>query len=261
MSLSPDDEDTLRPVQVARSASAADTAGTGPVVATDWAAKSTVGTRRKTNEDTWGSVDDRIFAVADGVGGAAGGSRASTLAIAGLMSADPSHGWVRALADLSSSVRRQCDVEGLPEAASTLVALIVEPGRCVLLSVGDSRIYRLRRGELRLLTTDHNMGTLWSEEGRTHDEGDAREAKALTSYIGNDDRAQRVDVGTADTTDGDRFLLCSDGVHDQLTVEQMAQGLAEADCARAAAWLVEQSDRAGGRDNATAVVVEFGARS
>ncbi len=253
MSLSPDDEDTLRPVRVAGVASA------GPVVACDWAAKSTVGTRRKANEDTWGSVDDRIFAVADGVGGAAGGSRASTLTIARLMSADPSDGWVSALADLSGSVRRQCDAEGLPEAASTLVGLVVEPGRCVLLSIGDSRIYRLRHGELRLLTTDHNMGTQWDEEGSPRRESDAREAKALTSYIGNVDRAQRVDVGTADTFEGDRFLLCSDGVHDQLSFQQLSEGLAEGDCARAATWLVEASDRAGGRDNATAVVVEFGA--
>lgn len=253
MSLSPDDEDTLRPVRVAG------VVASGPVVASDWSAKSTVGYRRKTNEDTWGSVDDRIFAVADGVGGSAGGSRASTLTIAGLMSADPSDGWVRALADLSGSVRRQCDAEGLPEAASTLVALVVEPDRCILLSVGDSRIYRLRNGELRLLTTDHNMGTQWDEEGHPRVGADAREAGALTSYIGNIDRAQRIDVGTADTIEGDRFLLCSDGVHDQLSIQQLTEGLAEVDCATAAASLVEASDRAGGRDNATAVVVEFGA--
>lgn len=250
MSLSPDDEDTLTPIQVLNGR---------PVVATSWAAKSSVGNRRTHNEDAWGSVDDRVFAVADGVGGTAGGSRASTLAIAGLMSADSSTGWVTTLAELSRSVRRQCDAEGLPEAASTLVALVVEDDRCVLLSVGDSRIYRLRQGELRQLTTDHNMGTLSAETGDfCTPQLSAREARALTSYIGSIDPAQRMDVGTAATVHGDRYLLCSDGVHGQLLTEQLQAGMARADCAQAATWLVEQSDRAGGRDNATAMVVDFG---
>lgn len=250
MSTHLDDDDTLSeaPVGIRR-----------PLHALDWSARSTVGLVRSSNEDAWGESDDRIFAVADGMGGTAGGARASALAVASFISADPSRGWLRALAEVNATVRLRCDEEGFPQAGTTLVGLVVEAGRCITLSLGDSRIYRLRDGSLRLLTTDHNIRTLRIEEGLDPSGPDARgKPAALTSYIGNTDTTQRADVGTVSARAGDRFLLCSDGVFGQLPDDDIAGLLAEGDCELAATRLVEAADRAGGRDNATALVVELG---
>lgn len=250
MKLTSDDDDTLQ--FTARQANTR-------FVVTDWAARSSVGLIRTKNEDAWGESDGRVFAVADGMGGTDGGQRASTLAIAGFLSADPSDGWLAAIESLNSSVRERCDEENMYTAGTTLVGVIVEAGRCVTISVGDSRIYRLRNNELEQLTSDHNLGNLRIEEGldpRAHDE--RGKPGALTSYLGNPDREQRVDVGTVSSETGDRLLLCSDGVHNQVASEDIVRILQGGTCQDVAERLVFESDNAGGRDNATALVVELG---
>lgn len=250
MTLTPDDEDTVREVpQTDRS----------PLLVRSWGARSSVGHVRKQNEDSWGESDQRVFVVADGMGGTAGGARASALAVAGMLSANPADGWVNAMIDLSHDVRQRCDAEGLPNAGSTLVALVFDERRCVTLSVGDSRIYRLRDGVLELLTADHNLRNLRAEEGLDPDGADDRgRPGALTSYLGNPDPWQRIDVGTVAGQEDDRLLLCSDGVYGQLTDEDIANLLALPECDEAAQALVTASDNAGGRDNSTALIVELG---
>ena len=131
------------------------------------------------------------------MGGAEGGALASQLTVEHLLASSPEDGWITALSLVNSSVRRECKSAGFEAAGSTLVGVVVEEHRCVTLAVGDSRIYRIRDGELQQLTVDHNLGNLRQEEGLDPTVGDARgKPRALTSYIGNPDRAQRLDVGT-----------------------------------------------------------------
>ncbi len=232
-----------------------------PVRVLGWSARSSQGRVRSRNEDSWAEAHGCVFAVADGMGGAAGGQRASTLAVAGLLAADATAGWTSALGLLNDAVGRQCRAEGFPSAGSTLVAVIVDRGRCVTIHIGDSRIYRLRSGELCLLTSDHNLANLRRDEGMDPRAEDGRGGpRALTSYLGNPVAGQRVDVATVSAEPADRLLLCTDGVHGQMTESTIGELLQSGDCQEAAGLLVAAADRAGGRDNATALVIEIGPR-
>lgn len=235
--------------------------GATPVRVLGWSARSSQGRVRTRNEDSWGEAHGCVFAVADGMGGAAGGQRASTLAVAGLLAADATAGWTGALRLLNDAISRQCRAEGFPSAGSTLVAVVVDRGRCVTIHIGDSRIYRLRSGELCRLTSDHNLANLRRDEGLDPRADDGRGGpRALTSYLGNPMAGQRVDVGTVSAEPADRLLMCTDGIHGQMSEATIGQLLRHGDCQEAADLLVAEADRAGGRDNATALVVEIGPR-
>ena len=232
-----------------------------PVRVVDWSARSSQGRVRPRNEDSWGEAHGCVFAVADGMGGATGGQRASTLAVAGLLAADATAGWTTALRLLNDAIGRQCRAEGFPSAGSTLVAVVVDRGRCVTLHIGDSRIYRLRSGELCRLTSDHNLANLRRDEGLDPRVDDGRGGpRALTSYLGNPLPGQRVDVGTVSAEPADRLLLCTDGIHGQMSEPTIGDLLQRGGCQEAADLLVAEADRRGGRDNATALVIEIGSR-
>ena len=223
----------------------------------DQGAATTVGLVRPANEDHFGSSDN-LFVVADGMGGAEGGALASQLTVEHLLASSPEDGWITALSLVNSSVRRECKSAGFEAAGSTLVGVVVEEHRCVTLAVGDSRIYRIRDGELQQLTVDHNLGNLRQEEGLDPTVGDTRgKPRALTSYIGNPDRAQRLDVGTVSALHGDRLLLTTDGVHESLSRHELADLSKTGTCQSVADALVDAANEAGGRDNATAVIIEL----
>lgn len=246
--ISPNDEDTLSDLPPV---------GASPLRVSDSGAATSVGLVRPANEDHFGSID-RLFVVADGMGGAAGGALASQLTVEFLLGADPAEGWIAALSTVNDRVRRQCSAEGFETAGSTVVGLVVEDQRCVTLAMGDSRIYRLRAGGLHQLTTDHNLGNLRLEEGLDPTKGDDRgKPRALTSYVGNPDHSQRIDVGTVSAQGGDRMVLTSDGVHEQVDGKSLVALLSTGSCQEAAEAVVGAADRAGGRDNATAFVIEL----
>ncbi len=247
---SPEDEDTL---------------SEGPELAADsltvddWGAATTIGLIRAENEDHYG-VKEPLFVVADGMGGVAGGATASKLTVEYVLAADPTNGWVSALSTINQRVRTECNEAGFPTAGSTLVGVLVEQHRCVTLSIGDSRICRYRDGQLQQLTTDHNLRTLRSEEGLDPNLTDERgKPRALTSFVGNLDSSQRVDVGTVSAQPGDRLVLTSDGVHEQVDIAEMATLLGLPTCQESAYALIHAADSAGGRDNATAIVLSLGA--
>ncbi len=251
--MTPDDDDTVETLPLVRAES---------IRVADWGAHSSTGLRRPNNEDAWGATDDRIFAVADGMGGTEGGEKASAMAIAEFMAIAPSAGWLQSVRRISDRLRVACAAAGVPHAGTTLVGLIVESSRCVTVNVGDSRIYRLRGQELELLTTDHNLGNLRITEGLPATGPDERGGpRALTSYLGSPDSEQRVDVSTIAIEDGDVVLLCSDGVSGQIDEASMSAALASETCKEAAMRLVSEANACGGRDNSTALVVRFERRS
>ncbi|MFJ8582846.1 PP2C family protein-serine/threonine phosphatase [Micromonospora sp. NPDC093277] len=141
----------------------------------------------------------------------------------------------------------------------TLTALVAEPdgGQGWLVQLGDSRAYRLRDGLLELITVDHTMAWLGMLHGwwpATSPEA-ARARYQLLRYVGHPDRPEP-DVLAAPLRTGDTWLLCTDGVSDQLDYHHLRDLLAaRRDPAQTVGALLSATLDEGGDDNATAVVV------
>jgi PPM family protein phosphatase len=131
----------------------------------------------------------------------------------------------------------------------------------VIAHVGDSRCYRLRRGELECLTDDHNLAaalvrtkTIDEEELKTH-----RFKNVLYKYLGMKDQPVDPDIKILDGRPGDRFLLASDGVTGDVPDAELAAHLKLDDPDDAARKLVDLAIANGSKDNATCVVLHLDA--
>jgi protein phosphatase len=224
-------------------------------------ATSDIGQVREGNEDSF-LVLDPLYAVADGMGGHRGGEVASNLAlqtIERMFSAQ--EGTLteqveqanRAVFERSQSDR---EVAGM---GTTLTAALVQGAQVRLAHVGDSRAYLYRDGELQLLTEDHTLvhkmlmeGEISESEAETHPH-----RSILTRALGVDGNVQ-VDEGVVEMRNGDRLLLCTDGLTGMASDEQIKAVLEESkDPQEAVDRLVRAANRAGGIDNITAVVIDF----
>ena len=233
----------------------------------EWAGKSHVGKVRTGNEDQF-VAGAPVFLVADGMGGhdrgdiAAGIVADSFAALVG--SPDVDIDMVeRALGDAQRSVRRLA--RRLPtehDMGTTLVALIylgaAPHARWLMVNVGDSRAYRLVEGELEQISVDHSLvqemvaaGSITASEARTH-----RDRNIVTRAVGIEEGVI-ADFTYLDIVPGERFLLTSDGVHGELTDEQIRVLLTRSpDPQSAVDGLVEAVLRGNARDNLTVVVVD-----
>ena len=235
----------------------------GPFRVADWAALSATGSTRARNEDRT-LIDPHIGAVvADGMGGHPGGELAADVTarvafahLRGLREAT-----ARALVDQATTeVVRAGATNGYHRLGSTLVALAVHRNHVVVLNVGDSRAYRLRDGELEQLTRDHSVRAELDAAGiplATAEQARVR-LDALTAHIGQrSDFAPVYQAASFSVMAGDRFLLCSDGGHGQGTAAAMRRARGAPTGAAACRALIAAADVAGGRDNATAAVLQF----
>jgi len=139
---------------------------------------------------------------------------------------------------------------------STVVLLVAGERCCGYLWAGDSRIYLCRHGRLHQLTRDHShveelkaRGQLTAEEALHHPA-----QHLITRAVGAMDTLD-LDQDTVDLDDGDTFLLCSDGLSNEVTEQEILTELAPGDCQQAAQRLVDLALSRGGRDNISAVVV------
>lgn len=226
-----------------------------------------VGLVRKINEDAClDQPDKRIWAVADGMGGHARGDFASRSIVESL-SRIPVPGnlteFVRTVQDSLQSVNRQLRAEAMLRGAqiigSTVAVLLAHGRSCAVLWAGDSRIYLLRGGRLTQLTRDHSQvedlrasGCLTAEAAMNHP---AR--NMITRAVGAAEELE-LDMETGETLDGDVFLLCSDGISNQVTEQEMRTALVGGNCRQAAEELVDIALQRGGHDNISAVVVRAG---
>jgi PPM family protein phosphatase len=208
-----------------------------------------------------------LFAVADGMGGHAGGEVASRLAVDALMlafgrqptGAGLSEAVVEANAVVWQHSQENPELRGMGTTL-TAVALVNEDGRDVLalVNVGDSRSYRFHNGEISQITTDHSLaeemvrtGELTSTEAAVHPH-----RHILTRALGVATDVA-VDLWRIQPVRGDRFLLCSDGLTNELDAEQISEVLSSVSDPREAAELLVQAARThGGSDNITVVVVD-----
>lgn len=220
---------------------------------------------RQVNQDAFLDRPDLgIWAVADGMGGHSDGALASRLLVEGLGALPRPRllgRGARAAIEVVRTVNRaliaQAQTAGSDLIGSTLVALLAVGEQCAILWVGDSRIYRLRDGALRQLTTDHSQVQALIDAGLLAPE--LSEAHPLSNVllraVGGEE-ALSVDRRIERLRPGDRYLLCSDGLFRELDAGAMAAILSAAPPAEAARDLVERACAHGARDNVTALVVQ-----
>ena len=225
-----------------------------------------VGLVRTVNQDQLLAASP-LFAVADGMGGHAAGEVASLTAIEALKAAfdkdrSPA-GLVAAAEEANRAVwdRGQTDLE-LRGMGTTLVAvaLVESDGeeRLTVISVGDSRVYLLRQGELEQLTTDHSLVQELVDEGQLSEaEADIHPHRHVLTRALGVDQDVTVDEIQILPVRGDRYLLCSDGLPRELSDNQIASVLRRLEQpGEAAKALIAEARARGGNDNITAVVVD-----
>ncbi len=228
----------------------------------DWGTATSIGHVRRSNEDVCGERAPGFFVVADGMGGHPGGELAARTAVTSMLSTAqaPIDDWEPAIRRLNEQVRIATRARGFDRAGTAIVMARIAGGVLSIAHVGDSRAYRRRGFELQLLTRDHTVreDLLASGIDVAAMAGRGAALHALTRHVGGSEQASVPSVTSLAPVTGDRILLCTDGVHRQLADEAMVEALCAATCDGAARRLVELSDAAGGRDNATACVIEFG---
>lgn len=231
-----------------------------------WGASTDAGLVRQQNEDSF-SADESLFVVADGMGGHNAGEVASALAVAtlksgaraGITSAEE----LKDLVQQANSIIYTASLDDSTQQGmgTTLTAMTVLPGeepRVLIANVGDSRAYLWRDGALTRISIDHsyvqelvNEGIISAEEARVHPR-----RNIVTRALGID-RNVSVDVFVQDVRKGDRLILCSDGLVDEVSDAQIGETVAvSSDPQLAAETLVLVANANGGRDNTTVVVVD-----
>lgn len=224
------------------------------------------GTVRPENEDSHLLQDDtRLWAVADGLGGHGHGEVASRMVVDALNSVAPTASLNAALESVNvalggvnADLRRGALGIGRDDrAGSTVVALAIRGAQWGVFWAGDSRAYLFRAGSLTQLTRDH---TVASESGAESGGSLAALVAAgdeITRAVGGDEVLE-LDYASGLVVDGDRFLLCSDGLYSALGEVWLTQHLQQDTPEEASRALVEAACAAGALDNVTAVVVEVG---
>ncbi|MFB9123986.1 serine/threonine-protein phosphatase [Paraburkholderia dipogonis] len=227
-------------------------------------ALSDAGRVREINEDS--CLDQSAlgrWAVADGMGGHAVGDLASRLVIDALSRLTPPVSMKSFVADARArlqaanrQLREEAARRQVQRIGSTVVVLLACDRFCGYIWAGDSRLYLLREGSLRQLTRDHSqvealksLGVLTEEEARHHPA-----QHMITRAVGATDLLE-LDDDAIEVADGDVFLLCSDGLSNEVSEDDMLAVLSNAACANACEELVDMALARGGRDNITAVVV------
>ncbi|MGN6254047.1 MAG: Stp1/IreP family PP2C-type Ser/Thr phosphatase [Solirubrobacterales bacterium] len=225
------------------------------------AVRTDTGRQRNANEDSL-YTSAPLFVVADGMGGAQAGEVASKAAAESFAGELPKGPPERVLEQTIEGANRTIHElarkdPGLAGMGTTTTAAIVdlEAEEVAIGHVGDSRAYRLRRGKLEQLTRDHSLVEEMRRKGQLTDAQaeDHPQRSIITRALGPEPEVQ-VDVHTVPAQAGDVFLICSDGLTTMLGDEQIARVLSRATSLPAAVrTLVDEANRAGGRDNITVV--------
>ena len=223
-----------------------------------------VGRQRQANEDSY-LARSPLFVVADGMGGAQAGEVASLTAIqafqTGLPEGSPEEWIERMIATANRNIHDQAHADpSLSGMGTTITVAAVdsETERVVIGHVGDSRAYRLREGIIQRLTKDHSLVEEMRRRGQITEEQaeDHPQRSIITRALGPEPEVQ-ADLATVPSEPGDIFLLCSDGLTTMISDEKIREILIGATSLDAAArTLVDEANRAGGRDNITVIVFQ-----
>ncbi len=234
-----------------------------------------VGLRRGSNQDSLAvalAADDadwrrrgHLFMVADGMGAHAAGELASKIACESMphtyrKSLDRSpaealrHAVVTANASIHTRGQANAEFQGM---GTTCCALVLLPRQAIVAHVGDSRVYRLRRGKFEQLTFDHSLVWEMMAAGQMP-KGDVANfipKNIITRSLGPHADVQVDLEGPLALEPGDTFLLCSDGLSGQVKDEELGELLSALSPSEAVRTLVDVANLRGGPDNITAIVV------
>lgn len=246
---------------------------------------SDIGRHRRYNEDSYlCNPKEKLFLIADGIGGQAAGEIASKLAIRNieefvvrsrseditwpipyrqgftleqnslLAGATLANRKVRELANQNPSMKGM---------GTTLVGVIIKGNCLAIINIGDSRLYMIRDGEIEQITQDHTvageqkkLGLLTKEEASNHPQ-----KHILTSALGIEVMENlRIDLSLVDILKKDLYLMCSDGLNDMLSDKEIL-AIINSDENRSlekiSLSLIQQANLAGGRDNITIILLSF----
>jgi PPM family protein phosphatase len=235
--------------------------GGEPMTAWSTASRVDIGRVRDSNEDAVVSTQ-RLAVVADGIGGQPGGSLASAVAVALVEAAFTG----RSLDELQAGARaanrtiwdRAASSAELTGMGTTLCAAgLTDNGIVAIVNVGDSRAYLLRAGSLTQLTHDHTVTADLLQRGQLSEQeaADHPHRNVLTRAVGIGPDVE-LELGEFSVAEGDRLVICSDGLHRELGDDDIETLSAAGDIEAAVDGLVELALSRGGRDNVAVVVVE-----
>ncbi|MGI9124696.1 MAG: PP2C family protein-serine/threonine phosphatase [Mycobacterium sp.] len=228
-----------------------------------YAARSDRGLVRANNEDSV-YAGARLLALADGMGGHAAGEVASQLVIAHLAHLDDDEPGgdllgklERAVYDGNSAIANEVeenpDLEGM---GTTLTAILFAGDRLGMVHIGDSRGYLLRDGELTQITKDDTFVQTLVDEGRiTAEEAHSHPQRSLIMRALTGHEVEPT-LMMREAREGDRYLLCSDGLSDPVRHDTILEALKIPEVADSADRLIELALRGGGPDNVTVVVAD-----
>jgi len=239
---------------------------------------SDIGCRRENNEDAALILPEcGVFAVADGMGGAAAGEVASRLTVEAIREAfskspdapfaltaeSSARLLVRAVNNASRAIKAYAAAHGLADSGSTVVVLAFDrstPARACVLHAGDSRAYRFRDGLLSRLTADHSLA---AAAGITEEESlPVRFRGVITRAVGSAPDVE-LDRTFLDVRPNDLYLLCTDGLSKMVTDTQLAALLTRKSgrpLEEQARLLIDQALQAGGEDNVSVLLVRVADR-
>jgi len=214
-----------------------------------FAARSEIGRVRRNNEDAGYAATD-LLVVADGMGGHEAGELASAATVAAVVAAAASTvGADEVLSQLAEAVITS------GEYIADVVAL--REDRIAMAHVGDSRAYVYRDSELQQMTKDHTFVQTLVDSGEiTIEEAAVHPRRNLMMRAIDGIHAVEVDLSVRETREGDRYLLCSDGLCGVIDATQIAECLAHEDLTQAVTQLIDAAMSAGAPDNITVVVAD-----
>jgi protein phosphatase len=223
-----------------------------------------VGRMRKLNEDSLiARPEIGLWAVADGMGGHAGGDVASRAVVAALgalarpaSAAELLAEFERAIGETNLELRRLARERGSAVIGSTLAAVLIFDEHFACVWCGDSRVYLLRDGAMRQLSRDHSevqdlidRGVLDRDEAKTWPR-----RNVVTRALGVVDEPE-LEISDGRALAGDRFLLCSDGLTAHVADDEIARSLAAEDPQKACDALIGLTLQRGASDNVSVVIV------
>ena len=224
-----------------------------------------VGMVRKINEDSILSLPEvQLWAVADGMGGYEAGNVASDMIVKSLSSilSKPSLSEMvdcveDCLLDVNHSILEYADImlDGRT-LGSTVVTLLIKGHTGICLWAGDSRLYRYRKDQLRQLSRDHSQveellsqGFISAEEAKKHPD-----SNVITRAVGASSKLY-LDINAFSVRPGDTFLLCSDGLYNMLSEEEISDTIASLPIAQAVDVLIQKALDNGANDNVSVILV------
>ncbi|MDA8901768.1 protein phosphatase 2C domain-containing protein [Aquiluna sp.] len=231
-------------------------------------AASDIGKHRSSNQDS-GYSGYQLFFVADGMGGHAGGDIASAITSQRVALTDSKYdtveeaieslkaGVIEANSMLTGTVVEHPELQGM---GTTFSGLLVHGSQIITAHIGDSRIYRMRSGQVEQITKDHtfvqklvDLGRITEEEALVHPR-----RSVLMRVLGDVQGDPELDIALYDALPGDRWMVCSDGLSGVVPDDVMANILASSvPTEEAAELLVGEALEHGAPDNVTVVITDI----